>query len=44
MAQQGDRASIELFTVLYFRNKEPMIEDGYITRVRANGFSVLVPK
>jgi exosome complex exonuclease DIS3/RRP44 len=43
MAQQAARSSVELYTNLYFRNKI-IQEDGYITRIMKNGFSVLVPK
>ncbi|KAJ1980776.1 exosome catalytic subunit dis3 [Dimargaris cristalligena] len=43
MAQQAARSSVELYTHLFFRNKE-VYEPGYVTRVLQNGFSVLVPK
>ncbi|KAJ1925348.1 exosome catalytic subunit dis3 [Tieghemiomyces parasiticus] len=43
MAQQAARSSVELYTHLFFRNKE-VYEKGYISRVLKNGFAVLVPK
>ena len=42
-AQHASRASVELYTNLFFRGKV-IQEDGYVTRVLKNGFSVLVPK
>ena len=43
MAQMGARASVELFTGLFFKGKIH-IENGYVTRVLKNGFVVLIPK
>eukprot|EP01117_Protostelium_nocturnum_P014512 TRINITY_DN5529_c0_g1_i2.p1 TRINITY_DN5529_c0_g1~~TRINITY_DN5529_c0_g1_i2.p1 ORF type:complete len:923 (+),score=171.48 TRINITY_DN5529_c0_g1_i2:291-3059(+) len=43
MAQYASRSSVELHTVVYFKGKVKE-EDGYITRIKSNGFSVLVPK
>jgi exosome complex exonuclease DIS3/RRP44 len=43
MAQYASRSSVELHTVIFFRGKI-IVEDGYVTRVKANGFSVLIPK
>jgi len=42
-AQYAERGSVELHTLLYFKGRTTT-EEGYITRVRANGFMVLVPK
>ncbi|PVU95866.1 hypothetical protein BB561_001545 [Smittium simulii] len=43
MAQYASRASVELFTNLFFRNKV-VIQDGYVTQILQNGFSVLIPQ
>jgi len=43
MAQYAERGSAELHTLLFFKGKK-VIEDAYITRVKENGFVVLVPK
>jgi exosome complex exonuclease DIS3/RRP44 len=45
MAQTADRQSTELFTVRFFQAKgRPVREDGYVTQVRENALSVLVPR
>ena len=43
MAQYAARASVELFTVLFFRNKR-LDEDAHIIRVLRNGIVVLVSR
>lgn len=43
MAQYAERGSVELHTLLYFRGKKET-EEAYITRVKENGFVVLIPK
>eukprot|EP00124_Ichthyophonus_hoferi_P005291 Ihof_evm1s731 gene=Ihof_evmTU1s731 len=43
MAQFAGRASVELYTHLYFKNKV-VDEDAYVIRVRDNALIVLVPK
>ncbi|KAJ3036866.1 exosome catalytic subunit dis3 [Rhizophlyctis rosea] len=43
MAQQAGRSSVELYTNLFFRNKN-VVEDAYVIRVMKNGFSVLIPQ
>ena len=43
MAQEASRSSVGLYTNLFFRGKT-IQEDGYVTRVLKNGFSVLVPR
>ncbi|KAJ1921532.1 exosome catalytic subunit dis3 [Mycoemilia scoparia] len=43
MAQQAGRSSVELFTNLFFKGKT-VIEDGYVTQILQNGFSVLIPQ
>lgn len=43
MAQYASRSSTGLYTLLYFKEKI-VVQDGYISRIRANGFTVLVPK
>ena len=43
MAQQAARDSVELFTLLYFKNKI-LEEEAFVTRVMRNGFIVLIPK
>lgn len=43
MAQYAARSSVSLHTVMYFKDKV-VVQDGYVMRVKANGFSVLVPK
>lgn len=42
-AQQAARDSNQLFTCMFFKDK-PTEAKGYVTRVRANAFTVLVPK
>ncbi|OLY77952.1 Exosome complex exonuclease RRP44 [Smittium mucronatum] len=42
MAQKASIASIELFTNLFFKGKT-VIQEGYITQILQNGFSVLIP-
>jgi exosome complex exonuclease DIS3/RRP44 len=42
-AQQAGRASVELHTLLFFRNRA-VVADARITRCRANGLIVFVPK
>lgn len=44
MAQHASRSSVELYTNLFFRGKTMTDQEGYVTRVLKNGFSVLVPK
>ncbi|KAJ3333091.1 exosome catalytic subunit dis3 [Blyttiomyces sp. JEL0837] len=43
MAQQASRSSVELFTNLFFKNKNVQ-EDAYVIRVMKNGFTVILPK
>lgn len=43
MAQYSSRASVSLYTIIFFKNKRER-HIGYITRIKANGFSVIVPK
>ncbi|PVV03279.1 hypothetical protein BB560_002246 [Smittium megazygosporum] len=43
MAQHAARASVELFTNLFFKNKV-VVEDGYVIQILQNGFSVLIPQ
>lgn len=43
MAQYAGRASVALFTQIYFRDKK-VSEDGYILFVRENALQVLLPK
>ncbi|KAJ1721797.1 exosome catalytic subunit dis3 [Coemansia erecta] len=42
MAQQAGRASVELYTNLFFKGKT-VEEPGYVTQVLQNGFGVLIP-
>ncbi|KAJ2702447.1 exosome catalytic subunit dis3 [Coemansia sp. IMI 203386] len=42
MAQQAGRASVELYTNLFFKGKT-LEEPGYVTQILQNGFSVLIP-
>ena len=42
-AQQASRSSVELYTHLFFKDKN-VTEDAYVTKVLKNGFCVLVPK
>lgn len=43
MAQHASRASVELYTHLFFKNKV-LKEEAYVIRVLKNGLVVLVPK
>jgi len=43
MAQKASRGSVDLFTVLFFKNKR-IQEEARVTRVMDNGFVVLIPK
>jgi exosome complex exonuclease DIS3/RRP44 len=43
MAQQASRASVELYTHLFFKGKE-LEEEAYVIRVMKNGLVVLIPK
>lgn len=43
MAQQAQRSSIDLFTILFFRGKK-VNEDAYIIRIMKSSLVVLVPK
>ncbi|KAL7747161.1 exosome catalytic subunit dis3 [Sorochytrium milnesiophthora] len=43
MAQQAGRASVELFTHVYFKGKT-LEEEGYVTRILKNGLVALIPK
>ncbi|KAJ3351591.1 exosome catalytic subunit dis3 [Allomyces javanicus] len=43
LAQHAARASVELFTHVYFKGKT-LVEDAYVTRVLKNGVSALIPK
>lgn len=43
MAQYASRASVNLHTHLFFRNKKTS-EDGYILFIRQNALQVLIPK
>jgi len=42
MAQQAQRASVELFTQLYFKGKS-LETDAYVIKVMAGGIVVLIP-
>ncbi|KAI8616572.1 hypothetical protein BC830DRAFT_1063292 [Chytriomyces sp. MP71] len=42
-AQQASRSSVELFTNLFFKNKN-IQEEGFVIRIMKNGFSVLIPR
>lgn len=42
-AQQAGRASVELHTLIFFKDRE-VVADARITRVKANGLIVFVPK
>jgi len=42
-AKEAERASVALYSLVYFRNR-PVEEEGYLTLVRPNGASVLVPR
>ena len=43
MAQYASRASVNLHTHIFFRNKKSQ-EDGYILFIRQNAIQVLIPK
>eukprot|EP01103_Thecamoeba_quadrilineata_P016000 TRINITY_DN5220_c0_g1_i2.p1 TRINITY_DN5220_c0_g1~~TRINITY_DN5220_c0_g1_i2.p1 ORF type:complete len:949 (+),score=182.23 TRINITY_DN5220_c0_g1_i2:31-2877(+) len=43
MAQAASRASVELFTYIFFKNKNEAT-DAYITRIRENALTVISPK
>jgi len=43
MAQHAERASAELYTLLYFRGKN-VVEDAYVLKVREMGVQLLVPR
>ena len=43
MAQQAQRSSIDLFTILFFRGKQ-VREDAYVIRIMKSSLVVLVPK
>ena len=43
MAQQAARSSVELYTLLFFKNKS-IKEEAYVIRVLKNGLVVLIPK
>jgi exosome complex exonuclease DIS3/RRP44 len=43
MAQHAGRSSVELFTLLFFQNRN-IVEEGFVTRILKNGFIVLIPK
>ncbi|KAJ1562981.1 exosome catalytic subunit dis3 [Cladochytrium tenue] len=43
MAQQAARSSVELYTNLFFKNRNVQ-EEAYIIRVLKNGFVVLIPR
>ncbi|KAL1520405.1 hypothetical protein AB1Y20_021991 [Prymnesium parvum] len=43
MAQHAGRASVALFTLLFFKERE-VTEDAYVIQVRENGIVVLVPR
>jgi exosome complex exonuclease DIS3/RRP44 len=43
MAQRVSRASVELFTILFFKDKL-LEEEAFVTRVMKNGFIVLIFK
>jgi len=43
MAQRASRASIELYTVMYFKNKI-LEEEARVIRIMDNGFVVLIPR
>lgn len=42
-AQQASRSSVELYTHLFFKDKN-VTEDAYVSKVLKNGICVLVPK
>ncbi|KAJ3068868.1 hypothetical protein HDU98_008029 [Podochytrium sp. JEL0797] len=42
-AQQAARSSVELFTNLFFKNKN-IQEEGFVIRIMKNGFSVIIPR
>jgi exosome complex exonuclease DIS3/RRP44 len=44
MAQYAERASVELYTNVYFANRLVEGETAYVTRVRSNGLMVFVPR
>jgi len=44
MAQQAQRASIELFTQLYFKGKPAIFTDAYVIKTMAAGAVVLIPQ
>mmetsp|Transcript_12716 Transcript_12716/g.42240 ORF Transcript_12716/g.42240 Transcript_12716/m.42240 type:complete len:766 (-) Transcript_12716:933-3230(-) len=44
MAQQAERASAELFTMLYFRDQQATVSDAYVVRVAESGVTLLVPE
>lgn len=43
MAQYASRSSIALHTLIFFKNKKEK-QMGYVTRVKRNGFTVIIPK
>lgn len=43
MAQHAQRASVELYTHLYFRSKPPVEQEAYVVRVAASMIVVLLP-
>ncbi|KAL3893818.1 MAG: hypothetical protein SGCHY_005620 [Lobulomycetales sp.] len=43
-AQQASRSSVELYTNIFFRGKERLVEDGFVIRLLKNGISVLIPR
>merc|ERR1712166_323657 len=43
MAQLAGRASGELYTLIFFRDKD-VVEDAMVTTVKSNGIGVMVPK
>lgn len=43
MAQHADRASAELYTHIYFRDKT-VIEDAYIIKITANAVMLFIPR
>jgi len=43
MAQYAERSSVDLHKLLYFKGRVQR-DEGYITRVKANGFVVMVPR
>ena len=42
MAQQASRSSVELYTHLFFKDKN-VVEDAFVIRILKNGFSVIIP-